>query len=217
MIIDELSTKALPLGMGLLMALVVAMTLSSCATQPSSADPTAAKLPPVVENQPLPTESADYVIGAGDVLEISVWKDEALTRQVVVLPDGTLSFPLIGKFNAEGKTVDQLQSEMEKKLIRYVPEPELSVIVQQVNSQVVYVIGKVNRPGQIQLNRQIDVLQALTMAGGLNLYANEKDIRIIRRTDDQAMVIRFNYEAVTEDNRLEENIMLQRGDVIVVK
>jgi polysaccharide export outer membrane protein len=106
---------------------------------------------------------------------------------------------------------------MEEKLIRYIPEPDLSVIVQQVNSQVIYVIGKVNRPGHIPLNRNIDVLQALAMAGGLNIFADDKSIRIFRKTEDQTMVIPFNYQAVTEENRLEENFLLQRGDVIVVK
>jgi polysaccharide export outer membrane protein len=123
----------------------------------------------------------------------------------------------VGRFTAAGKTVDQLTAALEEKLIRYIPEPDLSVIVQQVNSHVVYVIGKVNRPGHIPLNRDIDVLQALAMAGGLNIFANDKDIRIFRRTENQTMVIPFNYKAVTEENRLEENIFLQRGDVIVVK
>jgi polysaccharide export outer membrane protein len=134
-----------------------------------------------------------------------------------VLPDGTFSFPLVGRFPAAGKPVEELSAAVEEKLTRYIPEPDLSVIVQQVNSQVIYVIGKVNRPGHIPLNRNVDVLQALAMAGGLNVFANEKDIRIFRKTEDRTMVIPFNYKAVTEENRLEENIFLQRGDVIVVK
>jgi polysaccharide export outer membrane protein len=167
--------------------------------------------------QPTTGASSDYVIGAGDILEVSVWKDPALTRQVVVLPDGTISFPLVGRLAAAGKTVEELSAAVEEKLTRYIPEPDLSVIVQQVNSQVVYVIGKVNRPGHIPLNRNIDVLQALAMAGGLNVFADEKDIRIFRRTENQTMVIPFNYKAVTEENRLQENIFLKRGDVIVVR
>lgn len=159
----------------------------------------------------------DYTVGAGDVLEISVWKDPALTRQVVILPDGTFSFPLIGRFTAAGKTVDQIRTEMETAFTRYIPEPDLSVIVQQVNSQVVYVIGKVNRPGHFPLNRNIDVLQALAMAGGLNIFADDRDIRIFRKTSGKAMVIPFDYKAVTEENQLDTNILLQRGDVIVVK
>ena len=170
---------------------------------------------PVV--RPLSGAATEYAIGAGDVLEVSVWKDPALTRQVVVLPDGTISFPLVGRFEAAGKSVDGLKSEMEKKLVRYIPEPELSIIVQQVNSQVVYVIGKVNRPGHLPLNRNIDVLQALAMAGGLNVFANQQDIRIFRKTSDKVMVIPFDYKSVTENNQLDGNIMLERGDVVVVR
>jgi len=167
--------------------------------------------------QPTAGAAPDYAIGTGDLLEINVWKDPTLTRQVVVLPDGTFSFPLVGRFTAAGKTVEQLAADMEAKLTRYIPEPDLSVIVQQVNSQVVYVIGKVNRPGHIPLNRNVDVLQALAMAGGLNVFADRKDIRIFRKTGSQTLVIPFNYQTVTEENRLEENILLQRGDVVVVK
>jgi polysaccharide export outer membrane protein len=198
---------------GILFAIVAAMSAVGCTHTGSTPPP----VPPTTIVQPSAGAIPDYAIGAGDLLEISVWKDQALTRQVVVLPDGTFSFPLVGRFLAAGKTVEQLKGDMEEKLTRYIPEPDLSIIVQQVNSQVVYVIGKVNRPGHIPLNRNIDVLQALAMAGGLNVFADHKDIRIFRKTADQTMVIPFNYQAVTEENRLEENIMLQRGDVIVVK
>ncbi|PID39336.1 MAG: sugar transporter [Proteobacteria bacterium] len=165
--------------------------------------------------QPEPSE--DYIIGAGDILEISVWKDAALSRQVVVLTDGSFNFPLLGRFTAAGKTVEQLESEMEALLIDFIPDPNLSVIVQQPNSQVIYVIGKVNRPGNIPLNRHLDVLQALSVAGGLNIFADKEDIRIFRKTGGRTEVIHFNYRAVTEENRLTDNIRLQRGDVIVVE
>jgi polysaccharide export outer membrane protein len=198
---------------GIFFAIAAAMSAFSC-THTGSTSPPA---PPTTIVQPTTGTTSDYAIGAGDILEISVWKDPALTRQVVVLPDGTISFPLVGRFAAAGKTVERLRADMEKQLVRYIPEPDLSVIVQQVNSQVVYVIGKVNRPGHIPLNRNIDVLQALSMAGGLNIFADKADIRIFRKTASQTMVIPFNYQAVTDGNQLEQNITLQRGDVIVVK
>ena len=107
---------------------------------------------------------------------------------------------------------------MEKQLIRYIPEPDLSVIVQQVNSQVVYVIGKVNPPpATFRLIATSMCCRPYPMAGGLNIFADKKDIRIFRKTDNQTLVIPFNYQAVTEENRLEENILLQREDVVVVK
>lgn len=197
-----------------------AMLSMGCAHQEIAAKPTPAKKSDgksgvvVLPSAKMPIS---YVIGPGDVLEISVWKNEDLSRIVVVLPDGTITFPLLGRFVAGGKTVDQLQREMEKQVSRYVPEPELTIIIQQVNSMVVYVIGKVNRPGHFPLKRNIDVLQALSMAGGLNVFADQTDIRIFRKTPDKTIVMPFDYESVTEDNYVKGNILLQAGDVIVVK
>ena len=130
--------------------------------------------------EPEPSPVADYVIGPGDLLNISVWKDESLTRQVVVLPDGKIAFPLIGQLPAAGRTVSELTKDMEQKLERFVPGVTLSVVVQQVNSLMVYVIGRVNNPGRFVLNSDINVLQALAMAGGLNPFAKRGDIRIFR-------------------------------------
>ena len=198
----------------------LALLTMGCAHQDGAATPIPASQPagkPDVVMLPAVKMPVDYVIGPGDVLEISVWKNQDLSRIVAVLPDGTITFPLVGRFAAGGKTVEQLREEMEKKISRYVPEPELTIIIQQVNSMVVYVIGKVNRPGHFPLNRNIDVLQALSMAGGLNIFADPKDIRIFRKTPDHTMVMTFNYKSVTEDNYLEGNVLLQAGDVIVVK
>ena len=111
----------------------------------------AAQQTPVV-----PTD--DYIIGPGDILDISVWKDEALTKLVTVLPDGKISFPLIGEVAAGGKTLGQLRKELEKRLTRYVPDISLSIVVTQINSMLVYVIGRVNNPGRFAINTNINVL-----------------------------------------------------------
>ena len=158
----------------------------------------------------------DYVIGPGDVLDISVWKEEALTKLVTVLPDGKISFPLIGAITAGGKTLDQLTTELEKKLARFVPDLNLSVLVHQVNSMMVYVIGRVNNPGRFILNSNIDVIQALAMAGGLNPFAEQGNVKIFRKTLDGKKIIDFDYDDVANGKKLEQNIMLKRGDVIVV-
>jgi polysaccharide biosynthesis/export protein len=158
----------------------------------------------------------DYRIGPGDMLEISVWKDPALTRQVVVLPDGRIDFPLVGHFVAMGRTTRELKTEMETKLKRYIPEPILTVIVQQANSMRIYVIGKVNRPGHFQLSGNLNVMQALAMAGGLNTFAKANDIRIYREEGDHTVVYPFAYEKVADGKKMEQNIVLHRGDVIVV-
>jgi polysaccharide export outer membrane protein len=159
---------------------------------------------------------SDYVIGPGDVLDISVWKNEELTKLVTVLPDGRISFPLIGRVAAGGKTVDQLSAELRQKLTRYVPDIELSVIVHQVNSMLIYVIGKVNNPGRFVVNADVNVLQALAMAGGLNPFAKSGKIKIFRQAADGTRIFDFDYDDVSKGERLELNIMLQRGDVVVV-
>jgi polysaccharide export outer membrane protein len=157
-----------------------------------------------------------YLIGPGDVLEISVWKDEALTRTCVVRPDGFISFPLIGDFSVSGKTVRELKSIMESKLKRYVPELVLFIDVKQINSLVVYVIGKVNSPGRFLLGVDVNVLQALATAGGLNIFAKGNKIEIIRQGNDETTIFPFDYDQVVDGKRLEQNIHLRRGDVIVV-
>jgi polysaccharide export outer membrane protein len=158
-----------------------------------------------------------YRVGAGDVLSVSVWKAEELTRQVVVLPDGTISFPLIGRVSAEGKQLEELQLIISERLAKFVPDPNLSLEVVQVNSLMVYVIGQVNRPGRFVLTDNIDVLQALALAGGLNAYANSGNIKVFRKGKKGTRIFKFNYNAVSKGKDLKQNISLVRGDVIVVR
>jgi len=162
------------------------------------------------------TMVTDYVIGPGDVLDVSVWKNPDLTKVVVVLPDGSISFPLIGEVAAGGKTVAQLKREMEGRIERYVPEPVLSVIVAQVNSMQIYVIGKVLHPGRFVLNSNVNVLQGLTLAGGLNPFAKRDKIKILRDRGGDTAIFSFDYDAAANDNDLQQNILLERGDVVVV-
>ena len=158
----------------------------------------------------------DYVIGPGDILDISVWKNEDLSKQVVVLPDGRIYFPLIGGLKAGGKTVSQLSEELREKLTRFAPDVNLSVLIRQVNSMLIYVIGRVNRPDRFVLNTNVDVLQALAMAGGLNTFANASKIKILRKQGKHNQVIPFDYDDVTKGKNLDQNIMLKRGDVVFV-
>lgn len=163
------------------------------------------------------TTAEEYHIGPGDILEISVWKNPDLTKELVVLPDGKIQFPLIKELDVAGKSVAELETELIGRLEKYVPEPDLSIRVIQVNSMLVYVIGKVTRPGRIAINTNIDVLQALAVAGGLNSFAKEKEIGIFRKKDGKTLTFNFNYAEVSEGKKLEQNITLQRGDVIVVR
>ena len=167
-------------------------------------------------DQPPQTTTQDYMIGPGDVLEISVWDNEALSKLVTVLPDGKIRFPLIGEVAVGGKTLFDLEKEMKQRIDTFVPSPDLTIMVQQVNSMLVYVIGKVNRPGRFALNTHINVLQALTMAGGLNTFAKRNKIKIFREENGKTDIFPFEYDDVTEGENLEQNIVLKRGDVVVV-
>ena len=159
----------------------------------------------------------NYLIGPGDVLEISVWKEEALTKTLIVLPDGKINFPLIGDVMAAGRTVGQLKKEIATRLVRFVPDPVLSVGVQQVNSLMIYVIGRVNKPGQFVLNNNINVLQALAMAGGLDSFAKRNRVKIFRSTKDKVLIYNFDYDDVSAGKDLVQNITLMRGDVVVAR
>jgi polysaccharide export outer membrane protein len=157
-----------------------------------------------------------YRIGVGDVLSISVWKDTSLTQQVVVLPDGTISFPLIGQVQAEGKQLEGLKEVVKERLSKFVPDPILSMQVVRINSLMIYIIGKVNRPGRFELTDNINVLQALALAGGLNPFAKSSKISIIRKKGAETHIFMFNYDEVVQEMKIEQNRMLERGDVIVV-
>lgn len=162
------------------------------------------------------TPTPAYRIGPGDILDISVWKDEALTKLVPVLPDGTISFPLVGKMAAGGRTLDDFKTELEARIQRYVPEPVLSVSIQQVNSMMVYVIGRVNNPGRVMLNNNVTALQALAMAGGPNPFAKRNKIKIFREETDQTLIFDFPYDDISQGEQLALNIEMKRGDVMVV-
>jgi polysaccharide export outer membrane protein len=162
------------------------------------------------------TAEPDYRVGPGDQLSIEVWKDKDLARLVTVLPDGKVAYPMVGEVVAAGKTVAQLQKEIEGKLGLYVKDAVITVEVRQVNSLQVYVLGRVKTPGRILLTSNIDVLQAMAAAGGPDQFAKLSKIKIFRREGRKTVIIPFDYDDVTGGKKLESNILLRRGDVIVV-
>jgi polysaccharide export outer membrane protein len=163
-----------------------------------------------------PAVDPGYRLGAEDVMLISVWKDEQLTREVVVRPDGMFSFPLVGDVQAEDRTVEDIRGELVKRLTKYIPNPNVSVALMKVLSYKVYVVGRVNKPGEYLIGHYTDVLQALSLAGGLTPFAAENDIKVIRRVKGQQLVFPFRYGDVRKGNDLEQNILLERGDVVMV-
>ncbi|MDR4480312.1 MAG: polysaccharide biosynthesis/export family protein [Nitrospira sp.] len=164
----------------------------------------------------MPVDDSGYLLGPEDVLLISVWKDEQLTREVVVRPDGMISFPLVGDVAAEGRTVEELRIDLAKRLIKYIPAVNVTVAVTKVLSYKVYVLGRVAKPGEYLVGHYTDVLQALSLAGGLTPFAAENDIKIVRRIRGQQQTFPFRYGDVRKGIDLEQNILLQRGDTVMV-
>ena len=162
------------------------------------------------------TSASGYEVQPGDVLEISVWKEEGLQQLVLVTPDGRLSFPLVGNIAAEGHTVQDLGRLITEKIVEYIPDPVVTVSLKQNLGNRIYVIGKVNKPGEFQISRYVDVMQALSMAGGMTAFANRDDIKILRRNGKIQRSISFDYDDVEEGKNLEQNIVLEAGDVVVV-
>lgn len=158
----------------------------------------------------------EYRIGPEDVLHISVWKEEDLDRKVLVRPDGGISFPLVGDIQVSGRTPLEVQDEIRTRLQRYVPDAEVTVSVDKISGYTVFVLGEVKSPGQFTLGRYVDVVQALTLAGGTTPYASESKIKILRRQDGREVVYRFSFTDIERGRSLEQNIILQSGDVVVV-
>lgn len=157
-----------------------------------------------------------YEVKPGDLLFISVWKEPELQKEVLVRPDGAFSFPLSGEIDARNKTVEDLWREISNRLSRYIPDLIVTVSVLEINGNKIFVIGQVNEPGEFVVNPQVDVMQALSMAGGTTAFAKLNDIKILRRTPDGQIAIKFRYDDVIQGRNLKQNIMLKSGDVLVV-
>lgn len=162
--------------------------------------------------------TGDYKIGPEDVLEIIVWRNADLTKVVQVRPDGKISLPLIGDVTAVGLTADQLTKELQSRLKEFKESPLVSVVVQQVNSYNVYVMGEVTRPGKYPLKAYSTILQAISQAGGFTLYANKNKMFVLRKLPGKAVENRINvrYDDIVSGNDSAQNVVLIPGDTLVV-
>lgn len=161
-----------------------------------------------------PVES-EYHIGRADVLEVSVWRDNDLTRTVPVRPDGKISMPLIGEVVAQGKTAVELQNEIATKLKPYVEDPKVAVIVREVNAPQFSVIGEVQKPGSYPLRGNVTVLQALSQAGGFNQFADQDGIVIVRQSGEKTQKYNVKYsDLVSGDGH--GSVYLDQGDTVYV-
>ena len=157
-----------------------------------------------------------YTVQPGDKLQVSVWNEPELEREVLVAPDGGIAFPLVGEMSVTGKSIAEVRQEFSERLGRYIAEPIVTVTVSEVLGNKIYVLGQVRKPGQYVVNPMVDVMQALSMAGGTTPFASLNDILILRRRGSQQAAIRFRYEDVSSGRNLELNVILESGDVVVV-
>ena len=198
------------------LAVLAVGILGTCLQVPATAAPPAANTPPAASAGQVASQG-DYKIHGGDRLLVGVYDDPKMPpMDITVTPDGRFSFPLIGSLNAGGKTPEQLRVEMETKLRKFVAEPVVTVTVTEVKGNVAYVVGQVLKPGPIVMNPSVNVLQALSTAGGGNPYAKMDSIIIIRNSPGGQRVLNFRYGQVSGGHNLEQNVELESGDVVVV-
>ena len=163
-----------------------------------------------------PEVPQNYVIGQGDLLEIFVWRNDQLSRDVVVMPDGRISLPLIHQVQASGLTISELENRVREKLSTYVENPRVTVIVKELNSFRVSVLGNVVKPGVYPITGKTTVIEAIGLAGGLNEWARRGGITVIRNEQGKEKRIKVNYNKVVSGKDLSQNIVLERGDTIIV-
>src|ERR1700683_1140786 len=171
---------------------------------------------PSAETSKAATQDPNYIIGAQDVLDISVWKEPEVSRVVPVRPDGKISLPLLNDVQAAGLTPSQLAVQITVSLKKYVTSPQVTVIVTTINSQRIYIIGEVARPGAFPMLPGMNVLQGLSSAGGFTQFAKTKGIYVLRMEDGKQQKYPVNYKEVISGKRPEQNISLKAGDTIVV-
>lgn len=170
----------------------------------------------LLSNQAFALADDSYHLNPGDKLEISVWQEENLKQDVVVLPDGTISFPLVGHVPAAGKTTEDLARLLRERLNKFIPDSEINVRMLDAEGNSIYVTGEVAHPGKFVMKGPTDIMQALSMAGGLTAFAKKNSIIVLRReADGRTKSFPFEYGDVEDGENIESNILLQSGDTVV--
>ncbi len=172
---------------------------------------------PVFSQNESPTSGTeDYVLGIEDRLSVSVWKEPDLTRTVAIRPDGKITCPLVGDIQASGRTARELTADLTVALAKYIKEPVVTVIVEEINNFRVYVLGEVAHQGALVLRRRTRFLEAVALAGGLTQFANRSDIVLIRVNNDKESRSRIDYRKIVSGEKPEQNVFLKPGDTIIV-
>ena len=162
------------------------------------------------------TGSSAYLLSPGDVVMVSVWQEDSLRQEATVLPDGSITFPLAGRINVAGLDVTAVEKQVAAKLEKYLPDPNVSVVVKSIAGNLVYVQGKVIKPGPVQMARPTAVLQALSMSGGLDKFADESEIKVVRGAGASQKILPVRYKDLVSGRDMSTNIQLQAGDTLVV-
>jgi polysaccharide biosynthesis/export protein len=157
-----------------------------------------------------------FVIGAGDVLSIVFWRDKDMSADVTVRPDGNVSLPLLNDVSAAGYTPEQLRAKLIEAASKYIEEPNATVVVKEIHSRNVFVTGNVAKPATYPLMGDMTVLQLIALAGGLQEYADAKNIVVIRNENGRPTYHKFNYKDVVKQKNVQQNILLKPGDTVVV-
>jgi polysaccharide biosynthesis/export protein len=157
-----------------------------------------------------------YRLHQGDRVLISVWREDTLHREVVVLPDGSVTFPLIGRVEVEGLSTPDVEQLVTLKLKKYIPEPIVTVVIVGIDGNRAFVMGKVVHPGSLILNGPTTVLQAISIVGGFDRFADESSIKVIRATSGDQEIVPVNYKDIISGKNISTNIQLKAGDTLVV-
>jgi polysaccharide export outer membrane protein len=200
---------------------VFALLHPLAAQQPASQKPVVAAPQTPANGKPVASAGvplpAGYVIGPEDLLTVVFWRDKELSADVVVRPDGKISVPLLNDVQAAGYTPEQLADVLVKTATKYIADPTATVIVREIRSRKVYVLGEVGKPGAVPLIGEMNVLQLIATVGGLLEYADKENITIVRMENGKERRFKFNYKDVVKGKKTEQNIMLKPGDTVVVK
>jgi len=175
-----------------------------------------ASIAPSLPSDSIDADASDYILGSEDLIEVMVWKNPDLSTTVFVRPDGKISLPLIGDLQAAGLTSIELRDSIKVLLRRYKKTPEVSVIVREINSFSIFFVGEVIQPGKINLKSETSFLQAITMVGGFTEFADVKKIVLLRRENGRERRIKINYKDIVDGDDPDGNIMLKRGDTVLV-
>lgn len=207
-----------PILLGVSVVFFAASLLAQNAQNPPSGSAQGATSQPADDPASVATPHNDtFIIGNDDVLRINVWKEQELTQSVPVRSDGKISMPLVGEIQAAGKTPLQLEQAITDRLKAYITEPDVTVIVEKINSQKYNILGRVVKPGSYPLTATTTVLDALAQAGGFSDFAHEKSIYILRETPGGGETrLKFNYKDVIKGKQSRENVKLEPHDTIVV-